>query len=71
MDEPVYVIWSFEHDAWWAPDWQGYTQELKDAGRYSGTEAAAIVADANVVMEQERLLTLEHAETLGPPPKRR
>jgi hypothetical protein len=42
------VIWSFEHDAWWAPDRLGYELALEDAGRYTRDEAEAIVLDANL-----------------------
>lgn len=44
----TYLIWSIEHDAWWAPGRVGYTRELAAAGRYDEGEARAIVADANV-----------------------
>jgi hypothetical protein len=67
MPEPVYVIWSFEHEGWWGPGWRGYTRNLAKAGRYTGEQAAAIVAQANIMKEEERLQTLETAETLGPP----
>lgn len=43
----AYVIWSFEHDAWWRPGRMGYTPELDAAGRYTKAEAEEIVADAN------------------------
>ena len=48
-----YVIWSFEHEAWWRPDRRGYTPDLKQAGRYTQADADAIVADANVVSVNE------------------
>ena len=47
-DARVYVIWSFEHQAWWAPDRRGYTEMLDQAGRYGEAEAQQIVRDANV-----------------------
>lgn len=43
----VYVIWSFEHDAWWRPARCGYTPDLAEAGRYSEHDAFGIVAEAN------------------------
>jgi hypothetical protein len=43
----AYVIWSFEHDAWWGPGRMGYTADLMHAGRYSKSEADAIVVQAN------------------------
>lgn len=38
-----YLIWSFEHRMWWAPDRCGYTTEVEKAGRYTATEAGEIV----------------------------
>ena len=38
-----YVIWSFEHNSWWAPNWQGYVRNLQAAGRYSAEDAGRIV----------------------------
>jgi hypothetical protein len=61
MDD-VYVIWSFEHDAWWGPARWGYTPDLANAGRYSQHEAAEIVEHANIVKINERMMTLAEAE---------
>lgn len=47
MAQKQYVIWSLEHDAWWAPDWCGYTRSLQEAGRYSEEESAKILRRAN------------------------
>jgi len=66
-----YVIWSFEHDAWWAPARRGYTRELEEAGHYAGTEAADIVAEANLVQTNEQVMRLDDALRLGPPMRRR
>ena len=41
-----YVIWSFDHQAWWRPNRQGYTTKLAEAGRYSAEEAGQIVTDS-------------------------
>lgn len=40
---PLYLIWSNEHRAWWAPNRQGYCQSIELAGRYSRSEAMEIV----------------------------
>jgi hypothetical protein len=45
--EPLYVIWSEEHGAWWRPGKTGYTRSLREAGCYSKAEAEAIVESAN------------------------
>jgi hypothetical protein len=41
-------IWSIEHQGWWRPNHQGYTKEIKEAGRYSTNEAVSIVRSANI-----------------------
>jgi hypothetical protein len=43
----LFVIWSEEHGAWWAPNELGYTRELAHAGRYSERRAKELVAAAN------------------------
>jgi hypothetical protein len=65
----VYVIWSWEHEAWWGPSCWAYTTELAIAGRYTYGEAQAIVDRANLfsTVAQECLMTLEEAELWGPP----
>jgi hypothetical protein len=44
----LFLVWSIEHDAWWAPNRIGYTRELHEAGRYPEAEAAEIVTRANI-----------------------
>jgi len=41
-----YIIWSFEHSAWWGPDRRGYTEDVAKAGRYSAVDAGDIVTDS-------------------------
>jgi len=48
-----YLIWSIEHGAWWGPNHRGYTQDVRQAGRYSFEVAQDIVNDANVVAVNE------------------
>ena len=67
MSEREYVIWSFEHDAWWGPGRMGYTSELAEAGRYTKAQADQIVAHANVVSINEVAISLSEAQTGGPP----
>lgn len=38
----LWVIWSHEHRAWWGPKQRGYTEDLREAGRYTKAEAAEI-----------------------------
>jgi hypothetical protein len=42
----MYLIWSNEHKAWWAPDRAGYTNRIARAGRYTHQEALDICYDA-------------------------
>lgn len=42
-----FLIWSFEHDAWWRPNRCGYTKVRSEAGVYEITEALDIVNAAN------------------------
>lgn len=44
-----FLIWSIEHDAWWRPDWGGYTRVLAEAGRYDEAEAERVLDRANTV----------------------
>lgn len=31
--DALWLIWSYEHDAWWKPGGFGYTSTLAEAGR--------------------------------------
>lgn len=44
----IFIIWSIEHQAWWAPNYRGYDKERRNAGTYSFEEACKIVKSANV-----------------------
>ena len=55
-DDDEFFIWSIEHNAWWRPNWCGYTDTLRDAGRYSRTVAEEIVARANLVAFHECMI---------------
>jgi hypothetical protein len=46
MSEEVYLIWSHEHSAWWAPGMQGYVCRISNAGRYSREDAIKICSNA-------------------------
>jgi hypothetical protein len=39
----MYLIWSYEHNAWWKPNQRGYTKNIAEAGRYTLAEAGEIV----------------------------
>ena len=59
MSEQTFVIWSWEHLAWWAPNRQGYTEQLEQAGRYSHAEAADIVVGHIPAGEEVEVLEAE------------
>jgi len=66
IDDP-WVIWSFEHDAWWGPHGWGYVSSLAQAGRYTEAQAREIEARANIVHRHECALSLADAEEHGVP----
>lgn len=46
-DEPKWLIWSIEHNAWWKAGRRGYTIIRSQAGHYAYVDALNIVRDAN------------------------
>jgi hypothetical protein len=54
-----FVIWSMEHEAWWAPGSLGYAPTLDGAGIYSREDAAFIVRRANIVKCHEAMIPVE------------
>lgn len=42
-----WYIWSMEHNAFWAPDRNGYTNRRDSAGTYNFVEATEIVRNGN------------------------
>lgn len=57
-----YVIWSFEHGAYWRPAECGYTRALAEAGRYSQADAERIIASANIASLNEIAILASAAE---------
>ena len=47
IQERPYVVFSWEHNAFWRPARCGYTRIIEKAGRYSREEAEAICRDAD------------------------
>lgn len=47
MDDTRWNIWSIEHNAWWAPNEDGYTRLKAEAGTYTYDRAVEIVSGAN------------------------
>ena len=48
MSNDKYLVWSFEHAQWWAPNKFGYTPDVTKAGRYFHEEAESICREANI-----------------------
>jgi hypothetical protein len=61
----MFVIWSFEHRAWWGPERRGYTTAILAAGRYTASEAGAIVTGS--IWNDECAVLLNIAMREGPP----
>ena len=59
MKDALFVIWSWEHHSWWAPNRQGYAEHLEQAGRYSFQEAADIVVGYIPAGEEVAVLEAE------------
>jgi hypothetical protein len=59
-EQKDYLIWSYEHKAWWSPDHCGYTPNILHAGLYTLAEATEVCECANyapgVKHEEARLL---------------
>lgn len=78
MSEPMFLVWSNEHGAWWAPGSRGYTLDYRAAGRYSHRSAEDIVERASRggtrfvgekyrVLPEVMVLAPEHRWDSGPP----
>lgn len=47
MDNEKWLIWSNEHEAWWKPNGNGYTNDRSLAGLYSLSDAIMYLKSAN------------------------
>lgn len=54
-----YLIWSFEHKAWWRANKEGYTSHSEEAGRYLPGEAGDIVISTGIPNENVAVLDKE------------
>ena len=63
----MYLIYSYEHRAWWLPTRRGYTGYLADAGRFTPEEAYDIVKNANIVRIEELAIPESWALQHGAP----
>ena len=62
------LIWSVEHNAWWAPNCNGYVWWRSLAGRYSIAEANEICIGANA-RRDDRFPPNEVMVPIGPDEK--
>lgn len=53
-DTQQYLVWSNEHQAWWAPYECGYISIISQAGRYDRSMAARICQSANAYLAEGR-----------------
>jgi hypothetical protein len=54
----TFLIWSFEHDAWWGPGERGYPTDIRKAGHYSLERAVEICTKANLTGLNEAVVPL-------------
>ena len=52
-DKIYFLVWSFEHDSWWRADWNGYTKNIDEAGRYLYASCLKILDSGN--MHKDRI----------------
>lgn len=53
-----FLIWSFEHTAWWKAGRNGYSKDVQEAGEYTFEEAEKICVDANRKQYNEAMIPL-------------
>jgi len=63
-DDKPFVIYSFQHAAWWAPEERGYVSEIVQAGLYTEPHAREIVARMKLVQHRACAMPLTTAEGL-------
>jgi len=63
-----HLIWSWEHRQWWAPNGQGYTDDVVLAGRYTAEEAALYVI-GHIPPGEEVAVLEAYAMSQGLPPR--
>ena len=66
MNTNTFVVWSWEHRAWWRADRKGYTESLNEAGHYTFDEAADITV-GHIPAGEEIAMLYEEAKQRGQP----
>jgi hypothetical protein len=54
----LFYIWSIDHQAWWRPNWHGYTIDIWQAGLYEPSEAERVLHVANRIEVKEVMVPL-------------
>jgi hypothetical protein len=62
-----YLIWSWEHHAWWRAERQGYTRNITDTGTYTLQEAGEITV-GHIPPGEEIAVDDVWGKKYGPPP---
>lgn len=57
-NEETFLIWSFEHNAFWKPFEQGYTPDIREAGLYGHETTKRILFSANFDKRQAHELAI-------------
>lgn len=55
MSDMVYLLWSNKCSMWWKPNSWGYTDDVREAGRYSEAEAVELVVRSAMCGIRERV----------------
>jgi hypothetical protein len=53
-----WLVWSFEHNAWWGPGEMGYVAQQSQAGRYPMKRAIEIARNANIGEVKEAVVPI-------------
>jgi len=61
-----WLIWSEGHRAWWKPGRSGYTNSIREAGRYTLAEAREIEAKANQYLPEGEIHEVILVDLLTP-----
>lgn len=61
----LYLIFNKERRMYWKPARRGYTDHKTEAGTYSATESIAILADSNLVKEEEIRVPIDKAPDMA------
>lgn len=66
--EEHYMIWSYEHNAWWAPEARGYTRNHMAAGNFTRDQALWHLSNSLVGGAMDEIIVPENlAMKLGNP----